>query len=158
MSAWAVSVVHALERTIEDILRLARPETGAHRVQAACTVTTLVDELERRWHGPLAAAGRLLVIRLRNTDPAAALPGFVTAEVLTILLDNAVRHGTGRVEVSFRDLTTVVAVDAADEGAVTVPATEVFRRGLSGGRGLGIGLVVLTREVVDRYGVPGLNG
>lgn len=147
----AADQVDALERTIEDILRLARPETGTHGVPALRTVTALVDDLERRWHGSLAAAGRPLVIRLRDTDPAAALPVFLTTEVLTILLDNAARHGKGTVEVSFRDLTTVIAVDVADEGAVTVPAAEVFHRGTTGGNGSGIGLA-LGRSIAEAGG------
>lgn len=134
--------VQALERTIEDILRLARPETAAGGEPAVRTVTELVDDLARRWHGSLAAAGRLLVIRLNDTDPQAALPAFLTTEVLTILLDNANGHGRGSVEVSFRDLSTVIAIDVADEGAMTIPAAEVFRRGASGGNGWGIGLSI----------------
>ncbi|MDQ2758538.1 MAG: HAMP domain-containing histidine kinase [Actinomycetota bacterium] len=140
--AEAAGQVQALEGTIDDILRLARPETGTQRTPALRTVTELGDDLERRWHGSLAEVGRPLVIRLHDTDPAAALPAFLTAEVLTILVDNANRHGRGRVEVSFRDLETVIAVDVADEGAISVPVVELFRRGTSGGDGSGIGLAI----------------
>ncbi len=143
--------VAALERTIEDILRLARPETEGQRALATRTVTEAAADLGRRWHGSLAAAGRPLVVRLDDTDPATALPVFPVTEILSILLDNATRHGKGQVEVSFRDLTTVIAVDIADEGAVTVPPAEMFRRGISGGGGSGIGLA-LGRSIAEAGG------
>ncbi|MEO7058555.1 MAG: HAMP domain-containing sensor histidine kinase [Lapillicoccus sp.] len=147
----AAERVHALERTIEDILSLARSETGTPGVPQTRTVTEVVDDLERRWHGPLAAAGRPLVVRLHDTDPSSALTVFPVTEILTILLDNATRHGKGGVEVSFRDLTTVIAVDVTDEGAVTLPPAEVFRRGTSGNSGSGIGLS-LGRSIAEAGG------
>ncbi|WP_256796423.1 HAMP domain-containing sensor histidine kinase [Terrabacter sp. Ter38] len=146
----ATDQVRDLERTIEDILRLARPESRAHTVGASQTVADLTAELERRWRGPLARAGRRLDIT-HETDPAQPLPVFVTTEVLKILLENATRHGTGRVTVSFRDLGTVVAIDVADEGSISRRADEVFRRGHSGSNGAGIGLA-LARSIAEAHG------
>jgi len=147
----AAEHVRALERTIEDLLHLARSESETHSVPDTRTVNEVVGDLERRWHGSLAPTGRPLVIRLHDTDPSTALPVFLTTQVLTILLDNAARHGKGRVEVSFRDLTTVLAVDVADEGAVTVPPAQVFHRGTSGDSGSGIGLA-LGRSIAEAGG------
>lgn len=143
--------VRALERTIEDILSLARSQAGTHEAPPTCTVSEVVEDLERRWHGSLAAAGRPFVVRLHDTDPATTVPVFAVTETLTILLDNATRHGQGGVEVSFRDLTTVVAVDVTDEGEVTLPPAELFRRGTSGAGGSGIGLA-LGRSIAEASG------
>ncbi|MEO3936972.1 HAMP domain-containing sensor histidine kinase [Dermatophilaceae bacterium Soc4.6] len=147
----AADHVRALERTIEDILTLARSQTEAHTVPQTRMVTEVVDDLERSWHGSLAAAGRPFVVRLTDIDPATTVPIFPVTEVLTILLDNATRHGRGGVEVCFRDLTTVVAVDVTDEGEVTMPPAEMFRRGTSGSSGSGIGLA-LGRSIAEASG------
>ena len=147
----AAEQVRALERTIEDLLSLARSQTDAHDVPQTRTVTDVVDDLEHRWHGPLAVEGRPFVVRLHDTDPATPVPVFPITEILAILLDNATRHGKGGVEVSFRDLTTVVAVDVTDEGKVTVPHEEMFRRGASGSGGSGIGLA-LGRSIAEASG------
>ncbi|MEO7060011.1 MAG: HAMP domain-containing sensor histidine kinase [Lapillicoccus sp.] len=147
----AAEQVRALERTIEDILSLARSQTGSHDVPQTRPVAEVVDDLQRRWHGSLAAAGRPFVVRLHHTDPATAVPVFPVTEILTILLDNATRHGKGGVEVSFRDLTTVIAVDVTDEGEVTLPPAQMFRRGTSGSGGSGIGLA-LGRSIAEASG------
>jgi signal transduction histidine kinase len=61
------------------------------------------------------------------------------------------RHGIGRVEVAFGDLSTVVAVDVSDEGSVTLAPADLFRRGHSGGSGSGIGLS-LGRSIAEAAG------
>ncbi|MDQ6715764.1 MAG: HAMP domain-containing histidine kinase [Actinomycetota bacterium] len=147
----ATEQVQDVERTIEDILRLARPEVEPLGASGVRTIADLIIDIERRWHGQLAAEGRLLVVRAQDIAPEVAVPLFLTADVLTILIDNATRHGTGRVEVSFRDLSTAVAVDVTDEGTVTLPAADLFLRGRSGGDGSGIGLA-LGRSIAEAGG------
>ncbi len=147
----ATEQVQDVERTIEDILRLARPEAEPLGASGVRTIADLIQDVQRRWHGQLAAAGRLLVVRGPDIDPEVAVPLFLTTDVLTILIDNATRHGRGCVEVSFRDLTTAVAVDVADEGVVTLPAADLFVRGRSGGDGSGIGLA-LGRSIAEAGG------
>lgn len=148
----AAEKVRDLERTIEELLRMARRETDTVAADALVVVADLAADLELRWHGQLAGQGRVLdVVVPRDTDAAAAVPAFAAREVLMILLDNASRHGKGRVKVVFRDLSTVIAVDVADEGSVTLGALELFTRGHSGGSGSGIGLS-LGRSIAESCG------
>jgi len=148
----ATEKVRDLERTIEEILRLARREKDALGADALVGVADLAIDLQRRGHGRLAEKGRPLDVMVPgDLDPATAVPTFAATEILAILLDNATRHGIGRVEVAFRDLFTVVAVDVSDEGSVTLAPADLFRRGHSGGSGSGIGLS-LGRSIAEAAG------
>ncbi|WP_374968232.1 ATP-binding protein [Terrabacter sp. BE26] len=146
----ALGQVRDLERTIDNVIHLSRPQSDVLDAGPGHSVGDFCAEIERRWHGPLSEAGRPLVVTAQ-TDPALPLPQFVVTEVLKILLDNAMRHGVGRVTVVFRDLGSFVAIDVADEGSVQVPGDELFRRGHSGSDGLGIGLA-LGRSIAEAYG------
>ena len=53
----ALQEVDRLGSTIDDLLELGR---DMHTPRAALSVDTVVQELDRTWHGPLAAAGRPL--------------------------------------------------------------------------------------------------
>lgn len=147
----AAERVRALERTVEDILSLARSQNSSLDTSHTCAIEDVVTELERRWHGTFAAAGRPFTVRLQDTDASTAVPVFPVTEILTVLLDNATRHGRGGVEVTFRDLTTVVAVDVSDEGEVTFSQAQLFRRGRSGSGSSGIGLA-LARSIAEASG------
>ncbi|MGO4602675.1 histidine kinase dimerization/phospho-acceptor domain-containing protein [Terrabacter sp. 2YAF2] len=146
----ALGQVRDLERTIDDVIQLARPQGRAVGTGPVRPVADLCAELERRWHAPLAQAGRPLVVTTQ-TDPGLALPLFLVKEVLKILLDNATRHGAGRVTVVFRELGSFVAIDVADEGSVPATGDELFRRGQPSGDGLGIGLS-LGRSIAEAHG------
>ncbi|WP_034716154.1 HAMP domain-containing sensor histidine kinase [Intrasporangium chromatireducens] len=146
----ALGQVRDLERTIDNVIQLARPEAGVLGAAPVRSVEDFGTEIERRWHGPLSEAGRPLVVTAQ-TDLALFLPQFVVTEILKILLDNAMHHGAGRVTVVFRDLGSFVAIDVADEGSVQARSEELFRRGQSGSDGLGIGLA-LGRSIAEAYG------
>lgn len=139
-----------LERTIDNLIQLARPEAGVLGGGPVRSVEDFCAEIERRWHGPLSEAGRPLVVTAQ-TDLALLLPQFVVTEILKVLLDNAMHHGAGRVTVLFRDLGSFVAIDVADEGSVQARGEELFRSGQSGSDGLGIGLA-LGRSIAEAYG------
>ncbi|GAA2748199.1 HAMP domain-containing sensor histidine kinase [Terrabacter aerolatus] len=146
----ALGQVRDLERTIDNVIQLARPEAGVMRGGPVRSVGDFCAEVERRWRGTLSEAGRPLVVTAQ-TDLALCLPQFVVTEVLKILMDNATRHGAGRVTVVFRDLGSFVAIDVTDEGSVQAHREELFRRGQSGSDGLGIGLA-LGRSIAEAYG------
>ncbi|MGO4596165.1 HAMP domain-containing sensor histidine kinase [Terrabacter sp. 2RAF25] len=146
----ALGQVRDLERTIDSVIQLARPQGGAPGAGPVRSIADFCAELERRWRGPLSEAGRRLVVTA-ETDGALPLPQFVVTEVLKILMDNATRHGAGRVTVVFRDLGSFIAIDVADEGAVQSHGGDLFRRGRSGSDGLGIGLA-LGRSIAEASG------
>ncbi|GGN08042.1 two-component sensor histidine kinase [Terrabacter tumescens] len=146
----ALGQVRDLELTIDHVIQLARPQGRALGADPVRSVAEVCAQIQRRWHGPLSEAGRALFVTAQ-TDLALPLPQFVVTEVLKILMDNATRHGAGRVTVVFRDLGSFVAIDVADEGSVQASGEELFRRGQSGSDGLGIGLA-LGRSIAEAYG------
>ena len=73
-------------------------------------------------------------------------------QVLTVLLDNAVIHGEGAVEVHTRDAGDAVAIEVADEGpGITVPGAELFVRRSHTAAGHGLGLA-LARRLAEAEG------
>jgi signal transduction histidine kinase len=141
--------VDRLDATVEDLLALAR-DTAPLRERL--DVAALLAEVERRWHGPLAAAGRPLRVAAASDLPAveASIPAL--RQVLDVLIDNAAQHGAGVVTVQARPLAGAVAIEVADEGPGPDGDGEaLFRRRAEGARGRGIGLA-LARSLVEADG------
>ncbi|MET7618030.1 HAMP domain-containing sensor histidine kinase [Streptomyces sp. NPDC005408] len=136
----ALEQSHHLQRTIDEVLQLATAEPTSATRAGAQAAGELLEQAERRWHGPLAREGRRIEFVL---DPATAtlpVPGRTTDQILDILLDNARRHGSGTVTVSLRDIGAALALDVSDEGTLSVDAKALFDRGTTTGPGQGIGL------------------
>jgi signal transduction histidine kinase len=134
----ALAQVDRLQSTIDTLLALAR---DAPRSNATTDLTALLDEVEDRWRGPLAADGRPQRTALRAERPEASAAPEVAREVLEVLLDNARRHGAGAVTVSVRELDGFVAVDVADEGpGFAGDPEEAFARHSGSDHGIGLAL------------------
>jgi signal transduction histidine kinase len=131
-----------LHRTIDDLLQVARLPSDQWAAAEPVPLEDVLAEAERRWHGPLAKQGRRLTLRRRQGMTAAEVPGRVVGQILDILIDNASRHGIGAVTVTARDIGDAAAIDVADEGSLSAPATKLFTRGMptDSGHGIGLGL------------------
>lgn len=147
--ASALETADRLDRTIDELLALARDAPGA-RVPA--DLPALLADLEATWHGPLAAAGRPLHVSAPADLPRTSSSAAATRQILDVLLANADRHGAGTVTVRARESDSAVAVDVGDDGpGVTVPADEIFRRRGPAATGHGIGLA-LARALAEAEG------
>jgi signal transduction histidine kinase len=73
-------------------------------------------------------------------------------QVLDVLIENALRHGVGRVTVDVTDAGDHARIRVRDEGSAEIGA-DVFERHVNrpGSEGMGIGLAVAT-EVADALG------
>jgi signal transduction histidine kinase len=131
-----------LHRTIDDLLQVARLPSDQWAAAQPVPLDDILAEVERRWHDSLAKQGRQLALRRPAGMSAAQVPGRVVGQILDILLDNAARHGIGAVTVTPRDIGDAVAIDVADEGALSEPTTDLFTRsnGSHPGHGIGLGL------------------
>ena len=129
--AGAIESADRLERTIDDLLSLARePQRRGTPLDTAA----LTDEAAQTWGPVLATRGRQLqVVRAPETPVSTAAPAAVR-QALWVLLDNAVQHGAGMVTLTVRDAGGALAVDVADEGHGPLEAT------CSAGQGIGLGL------------------
>jgi signal transduction histidine kinase len=150
-----------LERTIDELLQLARERTGRG---GPTDVGALVRELEPARAERLAASGRGLVLDVAGSLPPAAASAAAIRQVLGVLLDNAEVHGAGTVRIVVRESGEALAVDVTDEGAGPGPdpfaAAPPERRAAGHGIGLPLarrlaeaegGRLVLSRSVPPMF-------
>ncbi len=123
-----VALADRLERTIDDLLRLARRTPRGERLNIA----RLRDHLEAQWTPRLAETGR--VLRVVDRTPVGTVvmaTGAALEQAADVLVDNARRHGAGPV---------TVTIDA-DQLMLVVRVTDAGPAGTSAaGHGVGLGL------------------
>jgi signal transduction histidine kinase len=145
----ALTQVNRLESTVEDLLALA------HDLPAPTDpvwVGPVVDSLRDRYRTALKARGRSLVLAVGDALPPAAFPEAALRQILDVLVDNALVHGTGTVTVAARSGGTGLSVAVEDEGELPDGDLEaMFRRRSTAARGTGIGLA-LARSLAEADG------
>ncbi|HEX3336556.1 MAG TPA: HAMP domain-containing sensor histidine kinase [Jatrophihabitans sp.] len=145
----ALDTARHLERTVSDLLALARDQP---RAGAPLDLDALLDDLRARWNGPLAAANRPLRVARGSGTQRTGMSRSALNQVLDVLLENALRHGCGAVSVTARDAEGAVAIDVSDEGStIAGDSRELFRRRSLDAQGTGIGLA-LARRLTEAEG------
>ena len=109
----ALTQVDRLERTVEDLLALARDLPAPTE---PVWVGDVVVSLRDRYRSALGTRGRSLVVEVGDGLPPAAFPEAALRQILDVLVDNALVHGTGTVTVRARSGGTGVSVVVDDEG------------------------------------------
>ena len=112
------SALHrALERgrdvqaIIDDLLELTRP--GSPNTSLLGQV---LRDTQDRWHGAAADRGRRLVVRPPDQVTRIAAPAPALRQILDVLLDNALLHGSGTITVQAEEIADGVSVTVKDEG------------------------------------------
>jgi signal transduction histidine kinase len=140
-----------LQDIIDDLLRLARDSRPRREV---LDLSALLTDVRAQWQGPLTAAGRSLIIAGQERLPEVrAAPGAIR-QILDVLIDNAMRHGQGRITVGAVDVGTGAAIEVGDEGPGVSDSDDLFIRRASAsanGSGHGIGLA-LARSLAEAEG------
>jgi signal transduction histidine kinase len=145
----AVADTDRLERTISDLLALAR---DVPRSTEPLDLTALLDELRQEWHGRLAAANRPLRLVVDRGVPTAHASPAAVRQVLATLVENAAQHGAGEVTVHAREAGDCLAIDVRDEGpGIHLDDAELFLRRSDHAAGHGIGLA-LARSLAEAEG------
>ncbi|SEO76005.1 sensor histidine kinase [Amycolatopsis saalfeldensis] len=137
-----------LDRTVTDLLALARDTPP---VRDAAAVGEELVAVEQEWAPAFSGRGRALVLTIEPAVAGARLSGPVLRQIMTVLLDNAARHGGGTVTITVRDAGGALAVDVGDEGEGVESGTDVFSRRSAGAHGTGIGLA-LARRLAEAEG------
>lgn len=161
----ALAVARRLETTVEDVLRFTRPDTRTGTSGALLTTTgittmgitttgitagRIADGVGERWRGELARSGRPFSASTDRPDTSTTASPASVRQLLDVLVDNALRHGRGGVEVVVRDLSGHLAVDVADDGAVDGSRIRaILAGGAAEPHGLGLGLA---RQMVEAEG------
>jgi signal transduction histidine kinase len=150
----ALEQAERLADVLDELMTAAREAraTGAEPVDLGVELRSVADE----WRAPLRSEGRSLKVRVQDGLLAKVSPARLR-EVIGVLLDNAMRHGSGTVTLSAREgvVSTgdTVVIEVTDLGA-GVPdelAEHIFERGVSGGGSTGLGLA-LARALIDSDG------
>ena len=100
-----------VQAIIDDLLELTRPGPPS---------TSLLGEVlrdtEDRWHGAAADRARRLVVRQPDHITRVAAPAPALRQILDVLVDNALWHGSGTITVQAEEIADGVSVTVKDEG------------------------------------------
>ncbi|MEH3154829.1 MAG: HAMP domain-containing sensor histidine kinase [Gordonia paraffinivorans] len=141
-----------LNSELDELIAVSR-DAGV-RPTAPVAVDDTIDPLVHDFSDAFARQGREVVASYVGDRTAWATPSRLR-EAVSVLVDNALRHGAGRctVEVSGLDGADLLRVTVRDEGSGVsddlVP--KIFRRGWSGGGSSGVGLS-LARALIEADG------
>jgi signal transduction histidine kinase len=135
----ALKEADRLEATISDLLAYARHSNTGEPIRI--NLGTVAHEHAGTWRSVFANAGRSLEVETSKNVLTQASPGTV-GQVLDVLLDNALRHGTGPTRIKVTKDRRVASVIVADGGSGIADdeRERIFDRGASGAGGTGIGL------------------
>ncbi|WP_416971047.1 sensor histidine kinase [Streptomyces sp. 4F14] len=150
-----------MERLLDDLMTLADAEHRAgelavtDRQGASCEVRPVIEAQAQVWRP--ATKGALVLDRVGKGVVACSADEL--AQVMDILLDNAIKYGGGRVEVSCEATGTEVAIEVRDDGPGLSPGelacagTRFWRAERHRDvRGSGLGLAIAERLVAGHGG------
>jgi signal transduction histidine kinase len=128
-----------LEGTIADLLAHARQRSAG--LPVTVNLNAVAHDHAARWRPVFARAGRRLEVAGGRDALVSASRGTV-GQILDVLLDNALQHGSGtvRIAVTVDARTASIAVADAGPGVSAADTERIFERGDSRTGGTGIGL------------------
>jgi signal transduction histidine kinase len=137
-----------LQSTIDDLLAIRRDGSG---LPVSVDIGTELGAIVSRWDKAVIAAGRRLTCDVPHCLPPAIASSAAFRQIMDVLLDNALKHGSGVIAISTEEFGEAIALTVADDGP-GFPADEedVFDR-LRPGDGHGIGLP-LARSLAEADG------
>jgi signal transduction histidine kinase len=149
-AALAEHVLADLDRMDATVSHLLAEARGATPAGATVDPAVVVTEVDRRWQPTVAAAGRTMVTHAASVGTMSA-SAVALEQALDVLVDNALRHGSGEVTVSMRAVGSGAAIAVADEGSLgdEVDERRLFERGVGHHHGIGL---ALARSLIEGSG------
>ncbi len=134
----ALEDLHRIDQIVEHLLAFARDEMPP---MSTVRLDVAAHEAVSRWTDRAETHGRRLSVAAAEPLTAEGSSRSV-AQILDVLIDNALRHGRGDIIVSERRLAGAAALDVVDGGTdlVATTAERIFRRGEGAGTGIGLAL------------------
>jgi signal transduction histidine kinase len=154
----ALGETDRLEATIADLLTLARQASAG--ATATVNAGSVAHDHAERWRPTFARARRPLEVLADKNVLVRASRGTV-GQVLDVLLDNALRHGSGPVRIGVVADGRVARITVGDGGPGVPPEARdrIFERGASQSGGTGIGLhLARALAQADNGGLRVLDG
>src|SRR6201996_4063863 len=133
------------ERLADVVSQLLDPSRRATAGTASLTgIDEIIDQQVVEWEPAFRRAGRKLVVTGQRGLRAHVTPGGV-AQVVATLVDNALMHGAGPVEIRTSQNTKSAVIEVEDQGKGVPPelVSRIFERSVSTrpeGTGLGLSL------------------
>ena len=133
------------ERLADVVSQLLDPARRATSGTASLTgIDEIIDQQVVEWEPAFRRAGRKLAVTGERGLRAHVTPGGL-AQVLATLVDNALMHGQGTVEIRTSQNTKSAVIEVEDQGKGVPPelVSRIFERSVSGrpeGTGLGLSL------------------
>lgn len=147
----AAVAVTQVER-LTDVVDTMRNRTKGEEAQLPeISLDSVLAGLQREYQPAFTAARRTMRVEGPRGLAVRASPVDL-AQILQTLVENALDHGNGRVEIAIRGSGSSVVVEVRDEGegVPTAIAPHIFERSVtSHGSGLGLGLA---RQLAERNG------
>lgn len=110
----ALSDIDRLERTIADLLAIARTSTIA---DVPASLSDVLAEIDATWRSQLTELGRTLTIGSARYSPNVKGSAPALRHALDVLVDNAVRHGAGEVRIDHQVAADTVTIIVSDDGS-----------------------------------------
>ncbi|MFC8501825.1 sensor histidine kinase [Pedococcus sp. NPDC057267] len=145
----AIAQVERLTRVVDDLM--ARTRRGGDEPKAKVSLDSVIAALQREWQPAFEQARRSVHVHGERGLVVQAKPVDLS-QVLSTLLENALAHGRGTVDVHARRSGPSVVVEVSDqgEGVPSTIAPHIFERSVTT-TGTGLGLA-LARDLAESNG------
>lgn len=144
----AIGQVERLSKVVDDLMGRTRVSDPA---RPSVSLDAVLASLQREWQPAFAASKRSMRIHGERGLRVRATP-MALAQIVSTLIENALAHGRGTVDIAARRAGPSVVIEVGDEGAGVAPtiAPHIFERSVSSS-GSGLGLT-LARDLAEDNG------
>jgi signal transduction histidine kinase len=146
----AITQVERLTTVVEALLSRAR--SGHDAKPPTVSLDSVIASLQREWQPAFEQAHRSVRVHGQRGLSVRATP-VALSQVLSTLLENALAHGRGTVDVEARRSGPSVVVEVSDQGdgVPAAVAPHIFERSVSTAQSTGLGLA-LARDLAEANG------
>lgn len=144
----AIAQVERLSKVVDDLMRRTRVSDP---IRPSVSLDAVLASLQREWQPAFAGSKRSMRIHGERGLRVRATP-VALAQIVSTLIENALAHGRGTVDIAARRAGPSVVIELGDEGAGVAPtiAPHIFERSVSSS-GSGLGLT-LARDLAEDNG------
>ena len=134
----ALAQVDRLVKLVEGLLTTWRLTSNRELTQIQ--MSTLLQHVKSLWESQLTTSGRTIELKYQN-DLIALGTYDIQVQVLSVLIENAIQHGSGTIRISAKNYQSWILIEVSDEGngiADEIESTLMVRGSTTGGTGLGL--------------------